>query len=506
MRPGSPPGTARTLLLVALALAAAVMVGSVVLMSTGSDSGAPDVSSGETPLGSGRGLRHERSAKEDDETEEPDSAGDEVEADLPRAAGVRENSRDPEGEVVVLTDADLRLALKARHWEETRRLIDALQAEGKTIPPDVVEDLMAMLAKDDLRLDAVLALGNVTDDATSRALAELAGSGASLATRQAALDALAKSPHPAALPLLQAMVSAEGADPEVLRHAVFAIAAVGGPDAGRTLIDLLATHDATNDDLRGVISTALGKAKGVDAGLAQIAREAREKGDPDRMIFALSAALMQGQNVGPELKAELRRIVESDQSLGAFESELDRQRMQAAALPAAAASGLLEPVLRLAATSGPLRDVALNALRSARGDSAAKQIAAALARTNDEKERRELASALGATGSFAATRALVELLDDPNAGIRQVAALGLSEIRDPAAVKPILEHLPKAPPDTTFGHNLIVALGTIGANESLPTLEKLAASEEAFWKTLKQWTRQAITRIRNQDPEDERVR
>jgi HEAT repeat protein len=172
-------------------------------------------------------------------------------------------------------------------------------------------------------------------------------------------------------------------------------------------------------------------------------------------------------------------------------------------MPAAVAAGIVEPVLRVATTPGPNRDIALNALRQARGDAAAKLIVAALARTSDETERRELTTALGETASTVATATLVALLDDDSGNVRRAAARGLAQIRDPAAVKPILAHLDKAPPDNDFANALVVALGTIGANEALPALEKLAKSEDAFWRGHNTFIRNAIVRINTGNPESE---
>jgi HEAT repeat protein len=428
--------------------------------------------------------------------DEPDLAegGDEP------AEWVPPEGRKPDGEEFFVTDDTLRAEFKARHWEEVRRMIDVLQADNKPVPDDVVRALIAMLAKDDLALDAVLALGGVKDDGTGRALAELASSGdASAETRQAALDALAKNGSKAALPFVQQLVVTEGLDPAIARHAYLALAGIGGREATETLLAELNKH--LDDDLSGVILTALGKARDSDEPLAAAVRAGREKADKASLQAVLRAAQILGQGAGPELKAELLRTVESPEALAGFTDEVERQIVQATAMPPAVAAGILEPVLRHATTAGPLRDVALNALREARGDAAAKQIAAALARSTDETVRRELTAALGETGSTAATPTLVALLDDASADVRRAAARGLSQIRDPAAVKPLLAHLPKSPPDADFARNIVTALGTIGANESLAALEKLAASEEAFWRDLRPFVQNAVVRIKTGNPE-----
>ena len=500
------PGSARTLLLAALALAAAVMVGSIAFLA--GKGGAPEGSAnpeehgGQVPPGARdpRTRPKQVDGADPDEADEPDP-GDIVEFGR---GGVVKSSREPSGEDFTVTPDGLRAAFAARHWEEIRRMIDDLQADGKPVPGDVLKQLMDMLAKDDTRIDAILALGGVKDDATGRALAELALSGeASIETRQAALDAIAKSGQAAALPLLQQLVGSASLDEQVARHAFFALAGVGGPDATRTLLELLGQH--AGDDLSSALRTALGKTRDCDGGLAAALRAARDKGDKEVLQSVLVAAQIQGKAAGPELKSELQRLVESESSLLAFTDEIERQLMLGTAMPAAVAVGIVEPVLRAATTSGPLRDIALHALRQARGDAAAKQIAAALSRSTDETERRELTVALSETESFAATASLTGLLDDPSANIRQAAARGLGMIRDPAAVKPILAHLPKAPPDYDFARNLVDALGTIGANESLVPLGKLAVSEEDFWRQLRTYVQRSIVRIETGNPESLRL-
>ena len=497
-------GSARTLLLAALALAAAVMVVSVVYMTArddGSSGGAVDKedSSGGTTVGEGTpgvGGQREKKARGTQPGDEEDDEGDIV---FIGPDGIRQvNPNDPE---FVVNDDTLRAALKARHWEEIRRNIDVLQADGKEVPRDVVEALLAMLAKEDLALDAVLALGGVKDDTTGRALAELASSAdATPEARNAALDALAKNGSKVALPFVQQLVATEGLDPAIARHAYLALAGIGGREAAATLLDALRKH--LDDDLRGVIITALGTAKDADGPMAAAVRAAREKADAEGMRAMLTAGQILGPAAGAELKAELLQTIEGADALNAFPEEIDRQVMRGMAMPAAAAAGLIEPVLRYATTSGPLRDVALNALLQARGDAAAKQIAAALARTTDEAARRQLTAALGETLSTAATATLVSLLDDGNADVRRAAARGLSQIRDPAAVKPLLARLPKSPPDADFARNIVTALGTIGANESLTVLEKLAVSEEAFWRDqLRPFVQNAIVRIKTGNPE-----
>jgi len=497
-------GSARTLLLAALALAAAVMVGSIALVAF-KDDGKGSTSGGDagSPLGRGPGGGHRGAGASGGHASGTRSEDDEDDDDKTVPEYV---SRVPDGPDLTWTPEDLRAAMTVKHWEEVCRLIETLQAGGTTIPEDVVRQLLAMLAKDDLRGDAQQALGFVNDEATGRLLTDLAASrDASIETRQAALDALRRSGVKSALPGLQALIAAPDTPPEVARHAYLAIGAIESPEATRSLLSELTSRPG-DDDLRGVIVTALGNTKNGDTPLAQFGRSARERGDRAGVIAVAQVAMYQGANAGPETRAELTRMVESPEtSLAAFKDDEDRLRMQGTAMPAAVAAGIIEPVLRAAQTSGPMRDIALNALRQARGDAAAKQIAAALKTNTDEAQRRELTVALGETASKVATPTLVSLLDDESSNIRHAAARGLSQIRDPAAVKPLLSHLDKASPDSAFGRNLVEALGTIGVNDALPALKKLEESEEDFWVQLRPWIRLAINRITTGNPESQRL-
>ena len=204
-------GSARTLLLGALAFAAVVIVVSVAWMSTGGGGSSSSESSENGGLGlppGGPGHRSKTAKPKSPEDEAEDEGPDDgVEVRIPG------ESRTPEGPEYVVDEKSIRAVFAIHHWEELRRQIDELQRAGKTVPEDVVKALMEMFAKDDLRLDAVLVLGGVTDDATGRALAQLALSpDAPAESRQAALDALAKSGQKAALPFLQQLVTSPGAD------------------------------------------------------------------------------------------------------------------------------------------------------------------------------------------------------------------------------------------------------------------------------------------------------
>jgi len=488
-------GSARTLLLAALAFAAAVIVVSVALMTTRSDDEPSPESGGTSPLVPGG--RHKTKTKIDDETETTDPS----DPDPGGIVQIPSGSRDPSGDNYVVDGDSVRAVFKIRHWEELRRQIDELQRAGKTVPPDVVKSLIDLLSQVDQRLDVVLVLGGVKDDETGRKLGELAvATTADPEVRKAALDALAKSGQKAALPMLQQLVDAPDADEQYVRHALFALGAIGGADAGHTLLQQLERHQG--DDLRDAVMSALGTAGDVDAGMATELRSARDKGDKGKLQTIIVAAQMQGAKAGPEVKAELTRMVESPDTLTGFATEDERLQIVGTALPAAAAAGIVAPVVRLASGGGVLRDVALEALINARGASAAKQIIEALSRASDDVVRWKLTKALGQTADFAATATLVSLLDDPSVNVRDVAAQGLGSIHDGSAVPAMLKHLEKAAPEYTYARNLVESLGLIGANAALPMLQKLAASTDPFWRDqLAPFVKLAINRIKTDNPD-----
>ena len=191
------PGSSRTILLVALSAAVAVVVGGgwyLVTSVTPDDLGIEEGDeAGPTPLVPGAPGPHKpgRAARG---TEDPDEETDDdiIEGDPP--------DRLPEGEVWTVDDESLRRVLKANVWEEVRRQIDVLQSEGKPIAEDVVRALAELLKTDGRRLDAVLALGQIKDPFAGKLLADFAAD-TSLpdAARVAALDALAKSGQSAGL-------------------------------------------------------------------------------------------------------------------------------------------------------------------------------------------------------------------------------------------------------------------------------------------------------------------
>ncbi len=501
--PPSSLGSARSLLVMALALAAAVLVGSVVLMALRDDEGGGASSDGENGKAAGAGVPCGRGTRAvSAKSRKSESDADDVPGDEWHQPGA--DSRMPEGDVFVIDENTLRAELKAGHWEELRRQIDDLQREKKPIPADVVKALIEMLGQEDLRLDAVLALGGIkNDDETGRLLAQLAlAPDASLAVRESALQALAKSGQKGALPYLQQLVAAAPTEGNVMHDAIAAVGAVGGADAAKTLIDLLARHADPGDELRGVIVAALGKSHDADGTMAATLRAARDAGDASTLTAIVVASQMQATAVGPEVKTELQHMVEGAGSLSAFTDENDRLRIQGAVLYAAAAAGVVAPVIQVATNPGPMRDAALEALTNAHGDSAAKQIVKALAAATDPAVRWKLVKALGATASKAATSTLVGLLDDSDVNVRNLAATGLGEIRDADAVPALLSHLGKAGGDYAYAHGLVDALGRIGQNSALPDLKQLAASDDPFWRDLlRPFLREAIHRIESDNPD-----
>ena len=313
------PGAARTLVLVALACAAALLVVSAILLVGGPGASPGDASEDETDepedvtvLGAGGTRRASDRRRPDGE----DGEGDEGD-------GIYEpgDPRTPEGEEYWVTPDTLRKVLADRHWEEVLRQLDVMQDEGKTVPRDVVDELLALLAHEGLRPEAIRALAKLRDDTSGQSIAEIAVDPTKpMEVRTAALDALSQSGQKAALSRLQTLVASEAMDPQLARHALRALAAVGGPEGTRTLAAFLTAH--REDDYTDAVVTALGRARDADAGLAEVARAARNEGDRELLGLMLKVAQFQGQNAGTELRTEVLRIVESPEALSTIDDEI----------------------------------------------------------------------------------------------------------------------------------------------------------------------------------------
>lgn len=501
-------GAARPAFLAALGACVALLgAGLFLLATTGGAPGPddPDVvdPDGEVEVPSGapdpsrRRTRTPRGATQTDD-------GDDSEAEWIPPGG-----RDPEGDLFVVDAASLRSVLAERHWEEVRRQIDVLQSEGTPLPDDVVRALLAMLADEGLRMDAMLALGGVSDAAAGRLLAEIAAdAGATEETRIAALGALAKSGQSAGVDVVRGLVEGDGGDTPVVRHALAALAAMGGSNGVRPLLDFLSRH--SDDDLTDVTLSALSRAKGADPLLAQEVRAAREASDPVRLMLLLRVGTQLRADAGAELRAEVRRIVEApDQLESSIPDEEARLRLVGAAIGVAAAMGgeELAAVVRVARDrTGTSRDMALYALRSARGDDAAQSISTLLTGSLESRARREVVLALGMTESRKATPALHAALDDPDAEIRRAAAAGLGSVRDPASVPVILARLDAAKGDHVLAQNYVKALGTIGVRDALQPLRDLLDRDDPFWRLLDPYVKNAIVRIDTGNPDSKRIR
>lgn len=504
-------GAARPLLLAVLGLSVATLGGGLYYLAT-SDAGHetdPDEGDEEFDVEDGGGDLPPSGAGDPDRrrrgTPRTGENGEEVDGEGDLFFG----DRDPEGDVFVVDDASLRGVLAARHFEEIRRQIDVLQREGKVVPADVVQTLLDLLETDALRIDAMLALGQLTDDASGRLLAELAAdAGTPEVVRIAALEALSKSGQAAGLTHVRQLVEAATEDNRLTRQALFAMAAMGGRDGVAPLLSFLAAH--SDDPLTDAAVTALAKAKGADAVLAQEVRAARDGADAARLQLLLRVGNQTGAKAGDEFRAEVKRLVESPDALAAIsESEETRTEVFATAIAVAASMGgdALDAVIRVARDqTGTFRGVALHALRQARGDAAAAGIASLLAPTLDERARRDVIVALGTTESRKATPHLHAALDDPDANVRHAAATGLGQVRDPASVPVILERLEGAKGDFTLAMQYVNALGTIGDKQALPQLEGLLGRDDTFWKSVEPYVRRAITRIDTGNPQATRIR
>jgi HEAT repeat protein len=490
-------------LLVALLAAAAVLVTASVLVLLGGDDGEgrPGEDEGQArfvPTGETGRTQRDRSRIGGDGEGDDEGIYDPY---------VGDGTREPFGDVHVVTADTLRGVLADRHWEEIRRQIEVLQRNGGEVPMDVVQALIALLEGEDTRIDAVLALGGVQGPDAGRALAEHATNlSQPLEARAAALDALAKNGSPEALTMVQTLATDPTTDPALLRHALPALAGIGGSEAARTLVDLLTQHQDTR--LEGAIVQALGTTRGAGDVLAQTIRQARDAADGEMAILMVRVARLHGHDADQALRLEIRRMVEDPTALEFVEDENDRLKLRGGALTASAAIGgdLLDPVVRIARDdSDGLGNVALHCLRKARGDEAAEKIAPLLEVNRDAAFQRDVAIVLGETRSFKATPHLVELLDAEDQNTRHAAARSLSLVRDPAATKALLERLETAGDDHRLALNIVEALGTTGANEALPRLRELKDADEQHWRSLRPWVRRAIARIESGNPDTTRM-
>lgn len=164
-------------------------------------------------------------------------------------------------------------------------------------------------------------------------------------------------------------------------------------------------------------------------------------------------------------------------------------------------------VLRIAVdnTEG-LGDIALHGLRRARGDEAAKKIAGAVETAAGDRQRWGLVMGLGQTGSREATSTLVKLLDDESENVRNAAAQGLVEVKDPASVDAILNKLDQPDGTFLFRRHLVDALGRAGHTKALPRLKELLEKTEQEWRNLQPYVQRAIVRIETGNPDSQRLK
>ena len=283
-------------------------------------------------------------------------------------------------------------------------------------------------------------------------------------------------------------------DPKITRSAVRALAAIGGPEAARTLVDLLVRFQ--DDRLKDSIVTALAGSKGSSEALAALVREARQEGNRDLTSAVIAVALRQGKDAGAELRQEVTQIVQNPESVAFELDETERLRLRASALGAAAAFGDVELVMSYVENNvDDMGRIALYSLRNARGDEAALKIAKAAESTSNERDKREYVVAIGETGSRAAVPALIRLLEDPSDNVRNAAASALVKLGDRRAVAPILKLIDDAKNSHAFNQHLIDALGTALDKKALPKLEQLRDSENPRWQVLSPYVRRAISRI-----------
>lgn len=505
-------GAARPLLLVVLGLSVAVAAGSLWYLAVsgggpGSEEEADDGGGDEADDGSGDG-RVPLGTGPRGGTRRPRTGGDADDPDTD--SNLREWVDDdhlPAGDVFTVDDESLRKAFAAKHWEEVRRQIDILQDEKKPLPADVVEALLKMLRSDETRIDAILVLGGVKDDATGLLLARLATEpGADAGSRAAALEALAKSGQAAGLSLVRTIVespaTAEGED-RVLRHALKALGAMGG-DGIDVLLRALDSH--RGGDLEDAIVTALAKARGADGLLATRMRSAKDAADGAGIETILRVLSQTGRDGGPESRAEVTRIIENPAFLESDQETQDRIFQSALSVGASMGGEAYEAVVRTALDSdGTRRSMAMYALRQGRGDVSAQhlvsQITPARWAAADAATRWNIVNALGATESPKVTELLLRALDDEEASVRDAAAAALGQVRDPASVAPMLTKLEKSLDNYNLSRTLVNAIGRTCSKTAEKRLAALLEREFPQREDLAPFIRVALYRIETGNPD-----
>lgn len=505
-------GNSRSTLVVALAAAVVVLVGSgVYLVRSGAST---DLGFGDeddeviddgaaSARGTGAGLPGRRSARSGANADDPDFEDEDAEEILAPGA-----TRGPDGPVFTVDAESVRECLEKKLWDELRRQIVVLQETGQPVPDDVVRALVELLRNDRWSIDASLSLGHVQDAAAARLIADVAAdAGAPENARVAALNALARSGNKAALETVRGLVENAGHDTKLVRAALFALAGMGGQEGVTPLLAALAAHD--RDELTDAILTALGRAKEAGPILGQTLRASRDAGDAPKVELVLRALSLGGATSGPEVVRELRAMVESPLALAAFDADpvnQERLRFTAMALAAQAGGEALDAVLVLARSeSGAVKACALNALRSAKGDEAAEKIAALAESQTDGPSRYAIAASLGENTSRKGTAVVHRLLDDPDASVREIASHSLAQIRDPASVPVILSRIDASKGNRTMAINYVQALGKIGVKDALPKLRGLLDGKDEFWAALGPWIRRSIEQIETGDADATRI-
>lgn len=497
-------GSSRILILAALVLSGMVLsVGMVVLFSPdGEHDPTESAETVDTPTVPRPGAR--RGASTDSADDEDDVSDEGIETAFLDDSGLRE----PSGDVMPMSvdrlgkSIDLWLTEPGRS-EEMRRCIYELQREGSVIPPELLERILAKLEEPEYRVDAMLALEMVKDDATGVRLVEIATDPSkSEDVRQAVLLALSKSGVKSASSAVIDLLRAEDLPLKVRRAAVLALGGIGGADPSRTLAGLLAAHHE-DDDLRSVLLTAATMADDVGSALAELSRTARASGDVQLSLAVMTIAIQKGENVDPTFRQEVLSVVQSGVGSTDLDPE-DAQRIRGSAITAASTMGEIDAVLSIVANdTDHLRGVALNALRNARGDEAAKKIGAFLDGQRDGAIRRDLVMALGETRSKEATAQLIEALSSEDANIRQAAAIGLGSVRAAKAVPAILARLEVADEPYGIRKLLVDALGKIGSRDALEKLQAWLDDERPEWKQLRPFVSNAINRIKSGNPDSQ---
>jgi HEAT repeat protein len=399
---------------------------------------------------------------------EASRAPDAEAAPAPTAGAVPPGLRRPFGEDLSdprVAEAKLRrlLAEEPPAWDAVASVAAVLPA----LPPDVRRDLADRLAKGEA--GALRVFSTVRDPEAARDLLDaLSTPRMRPADRTNVLEALASLPGADRDAVVLGIEARLFGDPTADAAALRAIAARGGPEAARVLVEATARAPQAFDE---------GAWRRLDVSdPATAARLAEALRDGTRDPAARRALAVAAGRPGAPAPVVL--------ALLALDDPGHPPEVRDAALAAIARTGAPEAVerlLRAAEEGGPRGETAARAfseMSGARGE-AGERLVRASEEAKDPVLRRHLARALGGVPTDAARAALERLLGDGDDLVRKEAIVALGRAGPRAADSvPALARAFDEGDDVAKGH-VALTLASIGTPEARRTLEQMRAASSS---------------------------